>query len=452
MTFPGISAYLHRFCICAHARARLLHSPPKTNRGESENCGRSSHARAHERAQLLHMHKEAQCNAKRACLCVGCSKVLPPVPRLRAAARTRRIRSLFLRCRPADPPHVFLRARVQCTYISIPQARRTYDVVLCQPHWMWGAEMGANERGVVVGNEAVWGRVPATAEKRLLGMDFVRLLLERCGSASEAVDCLAGLLEAHGQGGPCAVGSLWAYHNGYLIADATEAWVVESVDRWWIAQRVAQGTRNISNGLSIREQYDRVHPGLLEFCREQGWWDGLRPFNWRAVVGGEEDDGGDEAEGGVTGSGGDRETRGRAWLRHFSAGDSKQIGVRDMFAILRDTEGGISMEGAFRTTASMVALLGPGPPRLWFTGTPHPHASAFKPCSFPMADGKAALQQDESWALACADPQCDPATLWWRHDKGGPRRAQGLRKLEEEFFDCSGSDAFLEAARKEMTI
>jgi secernin len=341
---------------------------------------------------------------------------------------------------------------VQCTYISIPQVGRTYDVVLCQPHWMWGAEMGANECGVVVGNEAVWGRIPATADKKLLGMDFVRLLLERCNSADQAVDCFAGLLEEHGQGGPCDIGTSWSYHNGYLIADAKEAWIIESVDKWWIAQRVTQKTRNISNGLSIRDQYDKVHPGLLDFCKQQGWWDGKSPFNWKVVVGGEDDDGDDEAEVSISSSGYDRETKGRAWLQHFSSKNTKQIGVRDMFTILRDTEGGISMEGAFRTTASMVALLGHEQPRFWFTGTPHPHASAFKPFSFPAADEKQALQQDKAWALVDANRTCDPAKLWWRHENGGANRAHDLLKLEEEYFDCRSSDAFLKATQKEMTI
>ncbi|MCX6006109.1 MAG: peptidase U34, partial [Chloroflexi bacterium] len=41
---------------------------------------------------------------------------------------------------------------VKCTYMSIPQVTETARVVLCQPFWMFGAEMGANEYGVVIGN------------------------------------------------------------------------------------------------------------------------------------------------------------------------------------------------------------------------------------------------------------------------------------------------------------
>lgn len=51
-------------------------------------------------------------------------------------------------------------------------------MILSKPGWMWGAEMGANESGVVIGNEAVWTNDNEgdsdTSVKRLLGMDLVR--------------------------------------------------------------------------------------------------------------------------------------------------------------------------------------------------------------------------------------------------------------------------------------
>jgi secernin len=65
-------------------------------------------------------------------------------------------------------------AALQCTYISIPQAPRTLAVVLSKPTWMWGAEMGANSEGVVVGNEAVWTVEDSDGPAGLLGMDLVR--------------------------------------------------------------------------------------------------------------------------------------------------------------------------------------------------------------------------------------------------------------------------------------
>lgn len=39
---------------------------------------------------------------------------------------------------------------------------------------MWGAEMGANEHGVCIANEAINAREPAAETEALLGMDLVR--------------------------------------------------------------------------------------------------------------------------------------------------------------------------------------------------------------------------------------------------------------------------------------
>lgn len=57
-------------------------------------------------------------------------------------------------------------------------AEKTKAVILSKPNWMWGAEMGANECGVAIGNEAIWTNDNDGDSdphvKRLLGMDLVR--------------------------------------------------------------------------------------------------------------------------------------------------------------------------------------------------------------------------------------------------------------------------------------
>ncbi|GCB75364.1 hypothetical protein scyTo_0017331, partial [Scyliorhinus torazame] len=65
-------------------------------------------------------------------------------------------------------------SKVQCTYIAIDQAPWTLAVTLSKSAWMWGAEMGANDHGVCIGNGAVVTRETASETEALLGTDLVR--------------------------------------------------------------------------------------------------------------------------------------------------------------------------------------------------------------------------------------------------------------------------------------
>ncbi|MEN9933997.1 MAG: hypothetical protein RLZZ387_576, partial [Chloroflexota bacterium] len=96
-------------------------------------------------------------------------------------------------------------------YIAIPQAQTTYATLGSSPYWCWGYEEGINEHRVAIGNEAIYTRTfsAAAAAYRagnaprfgLLGMDLVRLGLERGRSAAEAVEVMATLVEQYGQFG-----------------------------------------------------------------------------------------------------------------------------------------------------------------------------------------------------------------------------------------------------------
>lgn len=148
-----------------------------------------------------------------------------------------------------------------CTYITIPQVRRTNACLISRPFWMWGAEMGANEHGVVIGNEAMHSVIAPSETPALTGMDLLRLALERASSAAEAVDVITTLLETHGQGGNCGHLHPFFYHNGFLIADGGEAFVLETVGRSWACERV-NDERALSNAYSIGSGYQRVSADL----------------------------------------------------------------------------------------------------------------------------------------------------------------------------------------------
>ncbi len=171
---------------------------------------------------------------------------------------------------------------VRCTYRAIPQVARTHAVLLGKPYWIWGAEMGANEHGVVIGNEAVFTRVPHEDEPGLIGMDLLRLGLERGATAAEAVDVITALLERHGQAGDCGHEHQMQYHNSFLVADRREAWVLETAGREWVARRV-EGSASISNAITTGTAFDRASGGLVARAVAKGWADGPDGFDVGAV-------------------------------------------------------------------------------------------------------------------------------------------------------------------------
>ena len=78
---------------------------------------------------------------------------------------------------------------LKVTYTTIPQVPHTKAILISRPVWLWGAEMGVNEDGVCIGNEAVFTKGAYHKENdTLIGMDYLRLALERASTAKEAVD------------------------------------------------------------------------------------------------------------------------------------------------------------------------------------------------------------------------------------------------------------------------
>lgn len=147
--------------------------------------------------------------------------------------------------------------RLRTTYLEIAQVPDRHAVILSKPAWCWGAEMGVNDAGVVIGNEAIFSR-HASLKPALLGMDLVRLGLERAASSAQAIEIITELLEVHGQGGPAGFADRrFCYDNSFLVADAREAWVLETAGRSWAARRV-QKRRAISNQLTLREMPERA--------------------------------------------------------------------------------------------------------------------------------------------------------------------------------------------------
>lgn len=152
--------------------------------------------------------------------------------------------------------------QLRCTHVTMPQVARTHAVLLSRPFWMWGAEMGTNEHGLTIGNEAVFATGGAAATG-LTGMDLLRLALERARTVDEAIEVIVTLLERHGQGGRCGFEDpSFRYDSSFLLAEASGAAVLETAGGAWAVERVDHGTRSISNGYSI-EPFAAAHADRL---------------------------------------------------------------------------------------------------------------------------------------------------------------------------------------------
>ena len=171
------------------------------------------------------------------------------------------------------------------THISVPDAPAA-ALLGSQPVWMWGLEHGVNEHGVAIGNERVWTvDDPRGAPAALIGMDLVRLGLERAASADAAVDVITTLLEAHGQGGTCEDGTDKPYWSSFVVVDGSGGWVLETSAASWVAQAVGDGAA-VSSRLTLATGWQRSSPDVAPGDDWDRWRaPGIRPVSrtpgWR---------------------------------------------------------------------------------------------------------------------------------------------------------------------------
>ncbi len=272
-----------------------------------------------------------------------------------------------------------------------PGQDRGFAYALSKPSWMAGGEAGVNEKGVAIGNEAVFSRWRPAPEGPL-GMDLLRAALTTAANAEEARDWLAATIESLGQGGNGAYRGRLFYDNSFIIADASNAYVLETAGHRW-AWRHAGDVATISNAYSIEEDYKRLDAETRK---------AIAPVNERAACS-------DEADPGRRGhkESWRRYVENRFFLR-FTKGDVRRsltraalesargmLDRRALFAALRshgayDPRRRGSLEspcvhaGAFPSNSATTASIAleyraEGAAILWFTGSSYPCISVFKP-------------------------------------------------------------------------
>lgn len=291
--------------------------------------------------------------------------------------------------------------KVELTYTVIDQSATTYECVVSKPHWIWGAEMGANEHGLVIGNEAILTMQPASLEPGIIGMDYLRLALERARNVDEAIEVITSLLKRHGQSGNAGYNRKISYNNSFMIADRTDCKILETVDRDW-AVRKAGGIDAISNALTIEQEWENASKAVAEQARAAPGW--LFSSNFADPK---------KSQSGVY-------RRSRA-LEALSDGSIKLAADR-FFSVLRDHKEGPAAKGGAgpricahradnpigQTTASWVSEIGSAQSVHWVTGTAAACTGIFK----PLIVGRELPPHGPT-----PGDEPDEASLWWRHEK-----------------------------------
>jgi hypothetical protein len=156
--------------------------------------------------------------------------------------------------------------KVRTQGLEVPQVRQTHTVLGSQSPGVWGYHHGVNDQGVAIGVSALRTRLGCEGPA-LCGTDVVRLGLERADNAQHAVHLVTDLISRHGQvSGDRGDSAL-------LIADAREAFAVEASGRHWVCQEVRE-VRAMGDVCTIRQDWDRIAPGLADQIIARGWWPG----------------------------------------------------------------------------------------------------------------------------------------------------------------------------------
>jgi secernin len=143
---------------------------------------------------------------------------------------------------------------------------------------------------------------------------------------------------------------------GFFICDINDAYVLDVVGKMYAIEKIEDSFRAFGCGFSVTTKIDKKSEGLEDKLKDLGIFDGSCELNFRKVFSMTDSDS-------------------VAWPCEVS---SSGFSAQKMFEVLRTAAKASNRDVA----SSFVAVLKPSISVHWFTGTPDPRESVFKPFIF----------------------------------------------------------------------
>ncbi len=318
---------------------------------------------------------------------------------------------------------------LRITHLVIPQAEETYEIFLTKAFWTYGCEIGINEFGLAMGEEAVFTTEMNEEKDGIIGPDLMRIGLERAKNCQEAIQVMTDLLEKYGQGGSAELKGNSHFDSSFLMADTKEAYILETAGRKWAVKKI-EDFDSISNMLGISTNYTRCSVASKEAVLDWSNRFGLPeyPPNLGSM---------------------DRQATTYNMLKEHQGG----ITVKTLFEIMRHHNPGYHPAKAdvhrnicvhagpqenrwWQADGVMVSEVGEHGVIAWVTGTSGTCVSIFKPVF---------LGVDLPDIGPIPTEHFNPQSLWWKHellhrramadfDNLVPQIRQDFDKLEDAFL------------------
>ncbi|CRK97140.1 CLUMA_CG010537, isoform A [Clunio marinus] len=228
---------------------------------------------------------------------------------------------------------------VKCQSTDIPKESNTFGYIL-------NGTCGANDQKISISTLFADNK-PAEG---LSALDLTKLALERSDSAEKAVEVISTLIDKYNKDESVDISPKYAF----FICDIKEAYVMNIVGKLWAAERITEGCRAFGKGFAVTTKIDKKSQELEDKLKEIALFDGSSELNFSQTFSMEV-----------------------AEIKWPNDEPVSGFSAQKMFEVLRS-----SAECSETIASSFVSVLKESVAVHWFTGTPDPRESVFKPFIF----------------------------------------------------------------------